>query len=89
MGEAAIRVKEIIKERTDLIAEAIRYINIFLSLTVLILVIQSYLYLKKYLTKPKHDNQYINDAFSNVDNARRSKGKFILSFILITCRAYR
>jgi hypothetical protein len=70
-------VKKIIDERTTLIETVIYYLNIVLSFSILIVVFQSYRYLKQYMQNDKHDNKYINSPFVAVDNARKSKGLFV------------
>lgn len=68
-------IKAEIKERTTNITVVYTYISWVLSLTALFVVVQSYLYLKKYLKDDKHDNAYITDSFVAVDSRRSVNGK--------------
>lgn len=70
-------IKKELKERTSLITQIFTYANWVLSLTVILLVIQSYIYLRKYLRDDRHDNNYITRTFETVDEKRMEKGKCI------------
>mgnify|MGYP001797726006 CR=1 FL=1 len=70
------RIKATIEERTLLIREIFKYINIVLSFSIVLVVIHSHLYLKKYMKNDQFDNKYITDEFKKVDYKRKSKSKY-------------
>ena len=82
-GEIVGLIKQELEERTRLIVTIFTYVNRVLSLTALLVVIQSYLYLRRYLCQDKHDNSYITEAFVKVDKKRSRKGNQILIQLLV------
>jgi len=56
------------------VTDIFMYVNWVLSLSVLVVVVQAYIYLRKYMMDDKHDNMYITDGFVIVDEKRCKKG---------------
>lgn len=73
--EIVTSIKAELEQRTKLIVDIFDYVNWVLSLTILLVVIKSYIYLRMYLKDDRHDNNYITDCFVKVDEKRLDKGK--------------
>ena len=71
-------IREDIRSTVDAINVVIFYVNRIVSLLVLIIVLQSILYLKRYTqTDPNNkENLYITKLFEKVDKERKKNGNF-------------
>ena len=69
------KIREDVKHNVELVNMIKLQIKRIISLSVLIIVVQSYLYLRGIMRTDNHDNLYITTLFVEVDEKRKKKGR--------------
>ncbi|KAK3587858.1 hypothetical protein CHS0354_019729 [Potamilus streckersoni] len=72
-------VKEELDGKTGIFIHLIRFMEKVLSLTLILLFLQSFWYVRNYLARDSYDNIYITKRFKDLDQERKESG---LSFVL-------
>ena len=71
------KIREDVKQNVELVNMIILQVKRIISLSVLIIVVQSYLYLRGIMRTDNHDNLYITPLFVEVDEKRKKKGRCV------------
>ena len=69
------QIREDVKQNVELVNMIILQVKRIISLSVLIIVVQSYLYLRGIMRTDNHDNLYITPLFVEVDEKRKKNGR--------------
>ena len=71
------QIREDVKQNVELVNMIMLQVKRIISLSVLIIVVQSYLYLRGIISTDNHDNLYITPLFVEVDEKRKKKGRCV------------